>query len=164
MYTARDTVVGVCKDALTAITAPLEDLNIKRQPIPDELQDCAMNPYAMPLPPLCLNIQTELTKLDQLLGPDMEAAPLPWLASPKTKKYYIAKGIEQGTAIARQQAVGMVSSKVDVIPFRGAVRRVTGAEKHSREVARAYEAGKLRRAFLKGLGAASGCTYSNVAK
>jgi len=153
MQTAKDTVTGVCKDALSAITAPLEDLNLKRQPIPDELQDCSLNPYAMPLPPLCPNITDELSRLDKVLGPDMEAKPLPWLESPKGKKYYV----EQGTDMARRQAVGIVSSKANIIPFRGAVRHVTGAEKHSKEVARAYEAGKLRRAFLKGLQIASNC-------
>lgn len=55
--------------------------------------------------------------------------------------------------MARDQAVGMVRSKVDIIPFRGVVRRVSGADRHAKAVERAYQAGRLRRAFLKGLGA-----------
>jgi len=154
---AKDAVVGTCKDALGVIVAPLEDLNLKRQDIPEALENCSLNPYAVPLPPLCMNIDTELTKLDELLGPDMEPAPLPWLTVPKDKKYYVGQGMEQGSHFARQQAVGIVRGKADIIPFRGVVRKVTGAEKHRKAVERAYEAGRLRRAFLKGLRTASGC-------
>lgn len=152
-----DTVVGTGKDAFSALQTPLEDLNLKRDPIPKMLEICATNPYAMPLPPQCATIPTELTELNRLLGPDMEPEPLPWL--PKPKKIAIRPYVSQGVSMAQDQAVGIVRSKVDIIPFRGMVRRVTGAEKHAKKVARAYEAGKLRRAFLKGLLSAYGCTY-----
>ena len=52
----------------------------------------------------------------------------------------------------------MRGAAADVIPFRGWVRRLTGAERYSREVAAAIAAGTIRRAYLKGLGAAAGCS------
>ena len=39
----------------------------------------------------------------------------------------------------------------------GAVRRLTGAERYSREVAAAIAAGTVRRAYLKGFGQSAGC-------
>jgi hypothetical protein len=44
-----------------------------------------------------------------------------------------------------------------VIPFRGWVRKLDGAERHSKEVAAAIAAGSVRRAFLKGVGQTLGC-------
>jgi hypothetical protein len=44
-----------------------------------------------------------------------------------------------------------------LIPFRGWVRKLSGAERHSRLVAEAVAAGMTRRAYLKGLGQAQGC-------
>lgn len=154
--TVKDTFIGVCKDAWGALQTPLVDLNLKRQKIPEKLQGCAANPYAMPLPPLCFNINKELAELDALLGPDMEPQPLPWLPPPETEDH-IQQGMKQVPSLAREHAVGMVQSKANVIPFRGMVRKITGAEKHAQAVADAYEAGRLRRAFLKGLARAYHC-------
>lgn len=153
----KDVVVDTCTDAIEALQAPLVDLNVKREEIPKKLQDCADNPYLLPEPPVCFNISREVAELDDLLGADMEPRPLPWNEPEGQDKGYVQRGLEGGRDVAQQQAVGMVSSKVNVIPFRGVVRKVTGAEKHSKELARAYEAGKLRRSFLKGLGSAYGC-------
>lgn len=157
LATIKDTVVGVCKDAFHALQTPLEDLNIKRQPIPEKLQACAANPYTSPPPPFCFNINKELLELNTLLGPDMEAAPLPWATPIQGSPDYLAQGLEQAPSFARQQAAGMVQSKTNIIPFRGVVRQLTGAEKHAKAVATAYEAGRLRRAFLKGLAKAYNC-------
>jgi hypothetical protein len=44
-----------------------------------------------------------------------------------------------------------------VVPFRGWVRKLSGAERYAKEVAAAIAAGTIRRAFLKGLGQATGC-------
>ena len=45
-----------------------------------------------------------------------------------------------------------------VVPFRGWVRKLSGADRYSREVAAAIAAGTIRRGFLKGLGAAAACS------
>lgn len=45
----------------------------------------------------------------------------------------------------------------DFIPGRDWIRRLSGAEQHSRHVQSAIEAGRLRRAYLKGLGMRQNC-------
>ena len=51
----------------------------------------------------------------------------------------------------------LMGAAQSVIPFRGWVRKLDGAERHSREVAAAIAAGSVRRAFLKGVGQTLGC-------
>jgi len=45
----------------------------------------------------------------------------------------------------------------DFIPLRSWVRRLSGAEQRSREVLAAIQAGRLRRAYLKGVGMQRNC-------
>ena len=66
--------------------------------------------------------------------------------------------IERGGHAAGEAAVGALRSTTEsVIPFRGWVRKLTGAERYSREVAAAIAAGSVRRSYLKGVGQARGC-------
>jgi len=44
-----------------------------------------------------------------------------------------------------------------VIPFRGWIRKLTGAERYSKRVAAAITAGAVRRAFLKGVRVMKNC-------
>lgn len=150
-----DTVTGTVQGAWAAVQMPFEDLNLKRQEIPEKLQQIADNPYALPPQMLCEGIRKEIGELDALLGPDVCTPENPIGAVSSHKGEYV----EKGAGMAREHAIGIVSSKVNVIPFRGIVRKITGAEKHAKEVDRAYQAGRLRRAFLKGLAASlgSGC-------
>jgi hypothetical protein len=58
----------------------------------------------------------------------------------------------------RETALGAAADFAsDAIPFRGWVRKLSGAEKHERLVRDAITAGAVRRAYLKGLGEAKGC-------
>ncbi|MDZ4318955.1 MAG: hypothetical protein U1A07_08985, partial [Phenylobacterium sp.] len=58
----------------------------------------------------------------------------------------------------RSTAFGAVAGFTqDVIPFRGWVRKLSGAEQHDNLVRDAIIAGGVRRAYLKGLGEARGC-------
>ena len=55
-------------------------------------------------------------------------------------------------------AVGALQRTAEgVIPFRGWIRKLSGAERHSRQVAAAITAGGVRRAFLKGVRASRSC-------
>jgi hypothetical protein len=149
-----DTVVGTVHGAWATVQMPFEDLNLKRQAIPEKLQQLMDHPYALPPQMLCEGISKEIAELDILLGPDVCTIDHPT----GTTVVVSRKGeyIDQGATFARDQAVGIVRGKIDVIPFRGVVRKITGAEKHAKEVERAYQAGRLRRAFLKGLAASFG--------
>ena len=54
--------------------------------------------------------------------------------------------------IAEAMLDAIRDAATDFIPYRSWVRRLTGAQARSRTVQDAVEAGRLRRAFLKGLG------------
>lgn len=131
---------------------PFEDINLKRQKIPEKLSAIADNPYVLPPQMLCEGLRMEIIELDGLLGPDVCTPENPTGIQNSRKGEYV----EQGAGFTKDQAVGIVRSKADIIPFRGVVRKLSGAEKHARAVERAYQAGKLRRAFLKGVAAAIG--------
>ena len=62
-------------------------------------------------------------------------------------------------------AVGLAWARDDdaaggIVPFRGWVRKLSGAERHARDVAAAIGAGAVRRAFLKGIAGQRGCKLS----
>lgn len=142
-----NTVTGTFEGAWEAVQTPFEDINIKQKPIPDKLQQISDNPYAIPKKMLCEGIRREIAELDALLGPDVCTPGQPTGLMASRKGEYVDKG----TNFARDQVIHMVSSKANIIPFRGVVRNISGAEKHTKALERAYQAGKLRRAFLKGL-------------
>jgi hypothetical protein len=124
-----------------AATQPLQDLNVVRAEIPPPLLAAQKAPYALPADRSCAAIADEVRALDAVLGADLDTR-----ATDRNPSL-----IERGAADAlRNTAEG-------VIPFRGWVRRLTGAERYSREVAAAIAAGTVRRAYLKGFGQSAGC-------
>jgi hypothetical protein len=46
-----------------------------------------------------------------------------------------------------------------LIPFRGIIRELSGANDQQRKVSTAIQAGVARRAYLKGVGQQRGCAY-----
>lgn len=131
-----------------AVTAPLADLNLLRTKIPPVLIEAQKSPYQLPAVSNCEVLAEEIRTLDEALGPDLDA-PRPD-GDPTL--------LERGTEEAGDAAIGAIkSAAVGWIPYRGWVRKLTGAEKHSKEVASAITAGIVRRAYLKGLGQAQGC-------
>ena len=133
------TVVETGEEMFNAAQSPLEDVGLKRAEIPQKLQEIAANPYASP-PMECTAIRAEIAQLDALLERDVDAL------APVANDDYVT----EGTDMLQNQATGFVGSKVGIIPLRGVVRKVSGAEKHSRALQKAYHAGRLRRAYLKG--------------
>ncbi|MBW8883167.1 MAG: hypothetical protein JF615_17675, partial [Asticcacaulis sp.] len=132
-----------------AVQAPLEDLNLKRQEIPDILRNAVAKPYDLTGLDHCDAIAAEVAQLDGLLGKDFDEPPAP----PDTRT-----NSEKGKAFANKQAVGaMRNAARSVIPFRGFFRYVTGAERLQKEVDTAIQAGKVRRAYLKGVGMNKNC-------
>lgn len=131
-----------------AATVPLSDLNIVRAPIPPALAAAQKAPYGAPADATCAGIVAEVQALDAVLGADLDTpatANNPGL-------------IERGTEAAGDAAIGAVRSTTEgVIPFRGWVRKLTGAERYAHEVAAAIAAGSVRCAYLKGRGQAAGC-------
>ena len=58
-----------------AVTAPLDDLNLRRQEIPTVLLQAESNPYDLRNLNHCRTIAAEIARLDEALGPDTDAPP-----------------------------------------------------------------------------------------
>jgi hypothetical protein len=131
-----------------AATAPLSDLNLMRADIPPLLEEARQHPYLVPADSSCAALTTDIAALDLILGPDLDA--------PSTNDN--PSLIERGSDEATNAAVGALRSTTEsVIPFRGWVRRLTGADRYSKKVAASVTAGSIRRAFLKGIKITKAC-------
>ncbi|MBS0295759.1 MAG: hypothetical protein JSR45_05560 [Proteobacteria bacterium] len=131
-----------------AVTSPLEDLNIKRKAIPAVLQRAVKDPYDIKAMKRCEPIAAEVGRLDAALGPDLDEAPPPDNRTRGQKLGSAAHGA--AVAATRDQAHHL-------IPFRGWVRKLTGAERHDQAVEKAIRAGAIRRGYLKGVGMHMNC-------
>ncbi len=131
-----------------AASSPLNDLNLVRAKIPPVLLLAQKAPYAPPVDPSCGGLAHEIRQLDAALGPDLDAP-----SGPGDHGL-----VERGRSEAGEAAVGAVRHTAEgLIPFRGWVRKLSGAERYSKQVLDAITAGIVRRAYLKGLGQARGC-------
>ena len=118
---------------------PLSDLNLAKDPIPPVLLRARQAPYANNGLSNCTAILSEVGNLDAVLGDDFDTS------SPDDREI-------TPTGVA-QRVVGML------IPFRGIIREVSGANNHEFQFREAIAAGLMRRAYLKGKGEELGCAY-----
>jgi len=131
-----------------AATTPLSDLNLVRAPIPPVLADAQKKPYAAPQDTTCGALAAEVKSLDEVLGPDLDAPAT--AANPGL--------IERGVTLASNEAVSTVRGAAEgVVPYRKWVRKISGAERYTQDVAAAIAAGTVRRAYLKGQFTARSC-------
>ena len=146
-----DTAKGAAKGGVQlqkAAEAPLADLNLVQEKIPAVLEAAMKAPYALPSERSCPALANEVRGLDAALGADLDTPPT--LANPGL--------VERGSTLVGDAANDALRGAAEsVIPFRGWVRKLDGAERHSKEVAAAIAAGSVRRAFLKGVGQALNC-------
>ncbi|MBX3477852.1 MAG: hypothetical protein KF910_09600 [Brevundimonas sp.] len=131
-----------------AATAPLDDLNLRRQQIPTVLLQAEANPYDLRNLNQCRPIASEIARLDEALGPDMDEPPSP-------DGRFMSERAADAASRAALDAVR--DTTTDFIPGRSWIRRLSGAEAHSRHVQSAIQAGRMRRAFLKGVGMQRNC-------
>lgn len=119
-----------------AVTTPLDDLNLRRQAVPEILIAARAAPYATVGLRRCSDVIAQIDDLDEALGPDVDQ-PVP----------AIGTGDQ-----AANVALDMVrDTATDFIPLRSWVRRLSGAAAHDRAVQAAIRAGLVRRGFLKGI-------------
>lgn len=131
-----------------AVTAPLDDLNLKHTDIPDVLKRAVAHPYDMDGMTRCEAIAAEVGRLDEALGRDLDVPPP---ADKRTK-------VQKVRQMAGDAAVGAVEKETrSVLPFRGWVRKLSGAERRDKRVTAAIGAGKIRRGYLKGAGMQMNC-------
>jgi hypothetical protein len=102
--------------------------------IPPILQQARADPYRAAAEPACETIPREIMALNEALGPDVDAL--------KTRTG------------ARQMAAGYVRG---MVPYRGVVRFLTGADGKDKKLQAAATAGYARRGFLRGLEASLHC-------
>ena len=126
-------------DAVDVATTPMNDLNLRKEEIPQLLIDAQERPYDLIGIDRCSSIASAVGELDAVLGDDLDL--------PQSSRRRIS-----ATRVA-QSVVG------SFIPFRGIIREVSGANNQQRMIQAAIEAGLARRGFLKGVGQAKGCRY-----
>jgi hypothetical protein len=134
--TAPDRGAGPASDR--ALRSPARDFRWFTGPLPPILVEAAKAPYAPPPARDCTSLAAQVSALDAVLGADAD------VTSPVDDK-----------EAARWLASGVKS----LIPYFGWMRRLTGAERRERRAIAAHAAGAIRRAYLKGLGEAGGCTF-----
>lgn len=123
-----------------ALLAPLRDVNIVKDEVPTSLTGAQEAPYLDPQKASCSELAAMIAPLDAALGPDR------------------GDGAAPAKSGGRTMVLGALADVTrDVIPFRGVVRRLTGASRQDQKVREAREAGQLRRAYLKGFASANGC-------
>jgi hypothetical protein len=139
------------KDGLDgAMTAPLRDMNLLRTKIPPPLLAAMADPYARPPGKkiTCDTLIKLVAPLDLALGEDLDRLP------PQENEDLM----DRGKRMAGSAVFGAVADTAQgLIPMRGWVRRLSGAEKHDKLVQSAMASGAVRRAYLKGLGESRGC-------
>ena len=126
-------------NARDVAATPIQDLNLEKDPIPPLLLEAQKDPYSLDGLRYCRHYAAQVRELDVLLGEDFD------IADPDK----------------RSITVGRVAKSVvgALIPFRGVIREISGANKHERQFQDAIVAGVMRRAFLKGMGLKLGCAY-----
>lgn len=129
-----------------AALSPLNDLNIRRIPIPPRLE-ALTSPYEAVSPRTCAVIASEVDALTLILGPDSDAEPA-------EEDRLDQKAGEEAANAALNEVASTLSG---FIPYRSIVRQATGASAHEKKLRAAYETGMRRRAYLKGLGAVLEC-------
>lgn len=125
------------------LTKPLSDVNLKKDSIPPILIAARENAYTTAGLRTCPAIQAEVRRLDAVLGDDIDIAQ------------------DKSLGEKRGNTVGNIAKSVvgSLIPFGGIIREISGANENERQWAVALYAGSVRRAYLKGMGAAKGCRY-----
>lgn len=130
-----------------AVTTPLNDLNLVNASIPAILTDAQKAPYALTEPSSCTELKDAIRALDEVLGPDLDIPATE--ANPSL--------FERGSNIVEGAALNAAEG---LIPYRRWVRKLSGAERHSKKVSAAFAAGAVRRGFLKGVAKAKLCDLS----
>ncbi len=137
---AAQSAKDVGRAAKDVAVAPLRDTNLVKEAIPPLLLQSSADPYSLTGIRSCAQFARAIGALDKVLGPDVDRL------QPKDGK---SRG-ELALDLGEELALGF-------IPFRGIIRRLSGAEARARKARAAIYAGGLRRAYLKGTARARGC-------
>ena len=145
---ASKNISGATTTVADTAKVPLNDLNIGNAPIPEILVAALKAPYVEPPDSTCPSLSSQVQALDAVLGPDLDTV------APEKISGFLGLG---GTTISEVVTSGWRQTVEELLPFRDFVRTLSGAERHSAQVAAATAAGTVRRAFLKGMALARAC-------
>lgn len=124
------------KDTANTVAEPFDG-----KEVPPKLLAIQGAPYSLAGLGKCAAIVNEVNELNEVLGPDVN------------------EQVDKDRAKKREETAGRVAGTVagGIIPFRGLIGEVTGANAERRRYALAVYAGTVRRGFLKGVGLERGC-------
>ena len=131
-----------------AAKTPLYDVNLIRVDIPPILLAAEQAPYAPPSDNACETLNQIIAELDLVLEPDLD------VDLGEEEQDLLDKSRDKVESSALN---ALRRSAADIIPYRGWVRKLSGAERHSQTVEAAINAGIVRRAFIKGMRVGQGC-------
>ena len=110
---------------------PFRDLSLIQDKLPEILKRSSKGPYDLSSAQNCTQVRQEIADLDMVLGPDIDELSQKKGMSPDS--------------LAAELIGGVVK-----LPFRGILRRVSGAQAREEAIRAAILAGMVRRGFLKG--------------
>lgn len=125
------------------VSSPLKDFNMTKDKIPLLLEEAKSNPYFIKENSTCESIREEIEALNLILPPDLDQ---------KVEKD------TTGEVVTKTALKALNNTVQGAIPYRGWIRKLSGAEKHEKNVNDCIQAGLMRRSFLKGYLAAKTCT------
>ncbi|GAC1369094.1 MAG: hypothetical protein NVS3B3_00490 [Aquirhabdus sp.] len=131
---------------IDAVEAPFHDLNLIQEGIPSVLVEAEIAPYLVPSDQSCEALSKSIYELDIALGADQKGH----LNDPTMYERAVDELDEHALDAIR-------STTESLLPFRGWVRKLSGAARHTKRIARANAAGLIRRSFLKGIRVTKNC-------
>lgn len=129
-----------------AMEQPFRDVSWMRENPPEILIRAAEAPYQWDPDASCSQMRAEISALDLVLGPDLDQ---------------VADSNEESSSDGN----GILSSAIGGLiglPYRGVVRRLSGAEQRDRSLRKAILAGMVRRGFMKGLAHEAKCPMPDL--
>ncbi len=137
------------KQVAEVAATPLQDLNVVKVEVPDVLRRAEQGTFAAPADPSCPALQAEMAALDTVLGRNGDADE-----DDEDDGNLLKRGKDE---VEKAAVKALKTTAEDVVPFRKWVRKLTGAERRSKDLADAVAAGYARRSFLKGYALAKDC-------
>ena len=130
------------------LVQPFRDFGLMESKIPPVLLEAMADPYARVTPATCDQFAAEIKRLEGALGPDLDV--------PVNTRHQ--SNLQRGEGQARDASLDALrGTEQGYIPFDGAIRAVSGADRHDHRVLAAIQAGSVRRAYLKGMGEMQHC-------
>lgn len=136
----------VRRGVVDAAASPFRDIGLVRPEVPRTLQGLKYPYSSTNLTLGCDQVLYEIGQLDAILGAES--------FQPGAERGISSRGLDavEGAVLnAARDSAG------DIIPYRGWVRRISGAAKAEKDATNAIIQGQTRRAYLRGFGAALGC-------